>query len=284
VSRIRTILSITLVTVFLTAGNAWAGAPQDPPSEETIQFFKVNCFSCHTIGGGPLTGPDLKGLHERRDRDWSARFIRDPQAVLDSGDPYASALVAEYRGTVMPSLPGIDARLAGKLYDLVQVESAREKSRFEGIKVSDRPLTDADVAAGRELFMGGAAFTAGGPACVACHTLAGIGGLGGGKLGPDLTGAYSRLEGRKALGAWLAAPPSPVMQPLFTGHELNEDEILALIAYLKDAAGQGEREADSTSLTFILLGIGVCTGLLVVFDLAWRNRFRAVRRPLVARG
>jgi mono/diheme cytochrome c family protein len=284
VSRTRTLLSITLVAVFFTAGNAWANIAQDPPSEETIQFFKVNCFSCHTIGGGPLTGPDLQGLHERRDRDWSARFIRDPQAVLDSGDPYASALVSEYRGTVMPSLPGIDATLAGKLYELIEVESAREKSRFEGIKVSDRPLTEADVTAGRELFMGTADFAAGGPACVSCHTLAGIGGLGGGKLGPDLTGAYSRLEGRKALGAWLAAPPSPVMQPLFIGHELNEDEILALVAYLKAAAEQGEREADSASLTFILLGIGVCAGLLVVFDLAWRNRFRAVRRPLVARG
>ena len=282
-SRIKTLFSITLAALLLTAPS-WARASQDPPSEETIQFFKVNCFSCHTIGGGPLTGPDLKGLAERRDRDWSVRFIRDPKAVLDGGDPYASALVAEYRGVVMPSLPGIDATLAGKLYDLIEAESQREKSRFEGIQVSDRPLTEADVAKGHELFWGSEAFAAGGPACVSCHAVAGLGGLGGGTLGPDLTGAYSRLEGRKALGAWLAAPPSPVMQPLFTGHELNEDEILAIVAFLKDAAEGGEREADSSSLTFILLGIGVCAGLLVVFDLAWRNRFRAVRRPLVARG
>ena len=281
--QVRTLLS-TILLPLLLVGTAAARVPQDPPSEETIQFFKVNCFSCHTIGGGALTGPDLKGLHERRDREWVVRFVRDPKAVLDSGDPYASALASEFRGVVMPTLPGIDATLAGKLYDLIQLESGLEKSRFEGVQVSDRPLNAADVEKGRALFQGSKAFTAGAPACISCHAIAGIGGLGGGKLGPDLTAAYSRLEGRKALVAWLAAPPSPVMQPLFTGHELNEDEILAVVALLKDAAGRGEREADSTSLTFILLGIGVCAALLVVFDLAWRNRFRAVRRPLVARG
>ena len=278
----RTILITCLFTVFF-AGTSWAQPVQDPPSEETIKFFKTNCFSCHTIGGGPLTGPDLKNVHERRDRDWAIRFIRDPKAVVDSGDPYAAKLVADFRGTLMPTLPGIDATLAGKLYELIEAESAREKSRFEGIVIPDRPLTAEDVALGREMFLGQTSFEAGGPACSSCHTVAGLGGLGGGRLGPDLTEAYARLEGRKGLGAWLSSPPSIVMQPLFTDHELNEDEILSLLAFMKDAAESGEREAESSSLTFILLGIGVCALLLVAFDLAWRDRFRAVRRPLVAR-
>ena len=36
---------------------------QDPRT-----FFRQNCANCHTIGGGRLTGPDLKGVTERRDR------------------------------------------------------------------------------------------------------------------------------------------------------------------------------------------------------------------------
>ncbi len=40
-------------------------AAQDPPSEETIAYFTSNCQSCHTIGGGRMAGPDLKGLVDR---------------------------------------------------------------------------------------------------------------------------------------------------------------------------------------------------------------------------
>ncbi len=47
---------------------------------------------------------------------------------------------------------------------------------------------------------------AGGAACISCHSMHDVAALGGGRLGPDLTNVYERLEGRKALSAWLVAP------------------------------------------------------------------------------
>ena len=264
----------------LLTGGAFA---QDPPSEETVKFFRQNCASCHTIGGGRLTGPDLKNVAERAERDWLVNFVVDPRGVIDSGDPYAQKIFSESRGVYMTPVPGMNAELAGKLLDLVAIESALETSRFAGLQLSDRPLTEEDVVRGRELFTGKRKLAAGGPACMSCHSAPDVGGFGGGRLGPDLTAVYGRLEGRKALGAWLAAPPSLVMQPLYLDNPLESEEILALVAFLKDGAETGASESAPKSFAFVLAGIGVAAALMVLFDVAWRSRFRAVRRPLVAR-
>jgi len=276
-------LGISLLLVPVLASTLSAATPaQDPPSEESIAYFKQNCASCHTIGGGRLTGPDLKDVTARRDKAWLVKFISDPKAVIDSGDPYAQQLLSEARGVYMTVVPGMTSDRAGKLVDLIAAESKLEKSSFAGLEISDRPLTDADVARGRALFMGNEPFANEAPACVSCHTVTDIGGLGGGLLGPDLTAAYARLDGRGALAAWLAAPPSAVMQPVFIGHDLESEEILALVAFLQERAAAGPAEANSTTLTFVIGGLALAAACLVVFDLAWRTRFRSVRRSLLA--
>ena len=251
------------------------------PSEEAYKYFALNCTSCHTIGGGVLTGPDLKGVLERRDRAWLQDFLPDPKKVIDSGDAYAQELLRAARGVVMPTLPGMTRDLAGKLLDVIEVESALEKSRFVGLQLSDRPLTAADVELGRQLYTGEVALSGGGPPCFSCHAVHGAPGLGGGRLGPDLTTVFARLEGRKALGAWLGSPPSPVMAPVFRLAPLTADEILALTAFLKQAAEGGAEQADARDLPFLVAGLGLAALLLVLADVAWRGRYRATRRPLV---
>lgn len=265
----------------LLTSSVLVAANQDTVSEETFNFFQENCTSCHTIGGGRISGPDLKGVLDRKDAEWLATFIRDPKAMFEAGDPYALKILAEANGSPMPTLTRIDATLAVKLVDLIRIESALEKSHFEGMKLDDRALTDADVERGMSLFLGETAFVNGAPACASCHTMVGIGGLGGGLLGPDLTAAVGRLDGRKALGAWLSAPPSAVMQPVFKGHALEPEEILGLVAVMMDAAESGASEAESSTLSFVLAGIGLAAALMVLFDILWRNRFRSVRRTLV---
>ncbi len=245
------------------------------------QYFKQHCTSCHTIGGGRLTGPDLKGVTQRQDRTWLINWLLDPEGVLKSGDPYAVKLQKEARGAVMTRAPGITRELAEALLDLIEAESKLEKSQFAGTQISARPLLPEDIAEGREMFTGTKRLKNKGPACISCHTVNSLGGLGGGRLGPNLTRAYARLKGRKGLSAWLVSPPSQTMQPIFSKHPLDSEEILPLVAFLKNETEQDLPENQTALINFLLLGLGGAAILLVVFDLLWNRRFRAVRRPLV---
>jgi hypothetical protein len=109
----------------------------------------------------------------------------------------------------------------------------------------------------------------------------GNGALGGGRLGPDLTRVYERLQGRKNMAAWLFAPATPTMASVFKQHGLKPEEILPLVAFFEDSARRGGQDDSAARLNFFLLGIGGAALGLVVMDAAWKRRFRSVRRALV---
>jgi len=250
-------------------------------AQQPADYFRQNCMSCHTIGGGRVTGPDLKDVEQRKERAWLIKFLQNPKALLDAGDPYALQLQQEARGVVMPTPPQITADLAQALLDFIAAESKLPKSQFAGVAIPDRPFAPFEVVRGRELFLGLRPLENRGPSCVGCHTLGTLGQLGGGRLGPDLTRVYERLGGRKEVGTWLVAPATPTMQALFRRNALTQEEILTLLAYLEPV--QKSQPADQTSLlTFFLIGFAGMVAGLVALQAAWRERFRAVRRPLVA--
>lgn len=250
-------------------------------AQDRVDDFRLNCVSCHTIGGGRLVGPDLRDVVERKDRDWLVRFIMDPPAMISSGDPYAVKLKDEARGVVMPAVPGMTSDRAKNLLDLIVAESALEKSQFEGVKISERPFTVADVTLGRDLFLGHQRLQSKAAPCVSCHSVNGLGFLGGSKLGPDLNGVFERLNGRKGLVTWLSAPATPTMQTVFKDHPLDPEEILPLTAFLADKAADSPESGQSATLTFLLLGLTGTAFTLILFDVVWRKRLRGVRRPLV---
>jgi cytochrome c2 len=259
-------------------------APADAMAQDRKEVFRLRCMSCHTIGGGRLVGPDLRNVTERKDRAWLARFILDPQSVLASGDAYALKLKEEARGVVMANIPGMTMETALNLLDLIEAESALENSQFEGIKFSDRPFTAADITAGNALFLGTTRLANGGPPCVSCHSVNGIGVLAGGKLGPDLNAVFERLNGRKGLATWLSAPATATMQSVYRNQPLDGEEILPLVAYFADKAVAPPESGQAATLIFTLLGLAGTAFSLVLFDATWKRRFRAVRRPLVYQG
>lgn len=267
---------MAVVLAVLAAGST--GFAQDTPD-----YFRQNCMNCHTIGGGRLTGPDLKHVEQRKDREWLVQFMLNPRAILDSGDPYAAKLLEESRNVPMPVLPGMTRERAEKLLDLIEAESKLEESQFKGLQISNKPFTDGDRQAGRALFQGVQPLLAGGTACLACHTVHGQSALGGGKLGPDLTRVYERLKGRQSLSAWLMAPATETMQPAFKNHPLNADEIHALVAYFEELAPHSEADSSAGRAAFLLLGLGVACACVFALDAAWKRRFRDVRRSLVGR-
>lgn len=248
---------------------------------EAVGFFRQNCTSCHTIGGGRLTGPDLKNVTQRRDRAWLVRFLPDPKVMIDSDDPYAQKLQQEARGVIMTTIAGMTPARAESLLDLIEAESKLEKSQFVGSQMSDRPFTPRDYAEGRAIFSGDHTLKNGGPPCISCHTFRGVGGLGGGRLGPDLSLVYERLQGRKGLGAWLLNPASPTMQPIFRNRPLQPDEVLSLLSLFEDSARKGGVDDSHASVSFFLLGTGGAVFGLFTLDKIWKRRFRSVRRDLV---
>lgn len=267
------VAAAVLLALVLTGGKAVA---QDAPA-----FFRQNCTNCHTIGGGRLTGPDLKDVATRKDRQWLVQFLQSPKAMIDTGDPYASKLQQEARGVVMPNIAGMNPQQAQALLDMITAESRLPRSQFAGMQISDRPLTSQDIAMGRLIFLGEQPLSGGGPACISCHSIRGLTLLGGGRLGPDLTRVYERLQGRKGLAAWLSAPASPTMAPVFKAHAMQPEEVLSLVALFEDSARKGG-EADTTPLlNFFLLGLGGMVLGLVSLDLVWKKRFRGVRWSLV---
>ena len=278
--RTSMLVVLTAALLLVCAGTAHA---EDPAAD-----FQTNCSSCHTIGGGTLQGPDLKDLLQRQKRDWLKKFITDPGGMIDSGDPYALKLLARAKGVRMPNVAGMSAGRADLLISLIEDESKRidagEKPRFAGVSIPMRPFTPEDVALGQEIFNGQQSLAEGGAACISCHTIGGIGGLGGGRLGPDLTKVFERYEDRKKLGAWLTKPATPTMLPTFRGHDMDVDtEILPLIAYFEHAAKHEQEEDTIGGFVFLVLGVFGALVFLIVAGRLWNFRFRGVRRSLVER-
>ena len=270
-------MSAALVALAALGAAIPADALVDPPV-----YFKTNCSPCHTIGGGRLVGPDLKGVNGRAERDWLLRFITDPQRMLASSDPYAKKLLAEAKGIPMVKAAGIDAEIAAQLLDFIAAESGSGGSSMAGAKPL-RERTPADIEYGEAIYLGGQKLRGGGPACISCHTVAGRGGLGGGRLGPDLTQVASRLGGANGLNNWLSAPPTPQMQANFLERPFGEDEIIGIVAFLEAAGAEGGAANKTTGL-FASLGVAGAILNLLLFGGIWKKRLRGVRAPMVLAG
>lgn len=236
--------------------------------------FDQLCQGCHSIGGGDRSGPDLAGLADRRDRSWAERFILSPDTVIASGDQTAKDLVAKY-GTPMPNLGVTQSQVDALLIHLGYTGAATPTTT----PAPATPAPAGDAGRGKALFTGGNDFAEGGPSCLACHSVAGVGSLGGGQVGPDLTGSFAKYGGQQGLQAALKSVPFPTMAPIFSRDPLTASERADLTAFLAEAPDQ-TRTSDAAVK---LLGLSVALAVVVaaIALLLWRGRLTGVRRSLV---
>ncbi|MCE7062820.1 c-type cytochrome [Dyadobacter sp. CY343] len=87
-----------------TAAAAPAGGG-DAAKGETL--FKNNCAQCHAVTDERVVGPGLKGVSSRHDFAWLAKWVRNSQAVIASGDPYGVKIYNEYSKAQMTSFPNL---------------------------------------------------------------------------------------------------------------------------------------------------------------------------------
>ena len=277
-TSLLTAVAITVAFV-LVAGPVGA----DAQGGDGQAAFDQLCKGCHTIGGGKLVGPDLQGLADRRDLAWVERFIREPDKVIASGDPIAKQLVEEY-GTQMPTLGISDAQLAALVAFLgfeQREPPPTETTGTETTATEPEPAPAGDADRGKLLFEGSKRFEEGGPACLSCHSVAGVGALGGGQLGPDLTGAFAKYGGAKGLQAVLEAVAFPTMAPIFSRRQLTAAERADLAAFLKSAADEQRPARQAGKLVGLSVGVAGVVALLAL--VIWRRRLYGVRRSLVDR-
>ncbi len=264
------LLAALLLMVALVPLAEASPPPQSPEEGEVL--FRQKCAACHTIGRGDRVGPDLLGVTTIREQDWLVRWIMEPDKMLAEKDPIAMELLAQYNNVPMPNRNLSQEESLAVFAYMQKMDAGQAAAPSAAVQ-----LPAGDAQRGRALFTGEASFQSGAPACISCHSVSGVGALGGGALGPDLTQVFDRF-GKEGMASVLAAPPFPTMRPIFDGRPLDPQEQSDLIAYLQTTA-QSSPAAMNVKLSFISLLLFVI--FMVLAHLLWRRRRSGVRRQLV---
>ncbi len=253
---------------------------------EGTALFASKCFSCHNIGGGDKTGPDLKGLTSRRTKEWLHEYIQNPVALKDKGDPVAADLFRKFPATVMPEQVLTPYQIDSILTLINELTSKNQPFIPAGAKLS-RPIVSGDVPAGWQLFVGKTRLANGGTACISCHSIKEVGMFGGGSLGPDLTAVNIKYRDPELISI-LQNPNFPTMATVFATHQLTSEEIVKLFALFQDSklrnpAPPAQAGGIQLDPKFFITGVAAMLLVLTLLNLAWRNRLRGVREELVRR-
>ena len=276
----RSFVALIVVT-FAIGGSAYAQSIQEGQA-----LFGTKCYSCHNIGSGDKTGPDLKGVTTRRTKEWLGEFINTPAAINSRGDANATQLFKKFSPTVMP-----DQALGQGQIDsiLMMIDDLTKKNEIfvpAGAKLS-RAIAPGDVDGGWRLFMGRAKFQNGGAACISCHSIKGVGMFGGGTLGADLTSVNLKYRDPELI-AILQNPAFPTMATQFSTHALSSEEIVQLFALFQNAKQLNPIPATQAGVTtldpkFFVVGVAAMLLVLALMNFGWRRRSRGVREELVRR-
>ncbi len=255
-------------------------APNGQPAEEGRAVFEQYCTSCHTIGGGDLSGPDLQGVAEQRDPAWLRRWLEEPDVMLAEGDPIATELLRQYNNVPMPnqnlSAAEIDALLAYLGAASADGAADTPPPQDQVQAVTGNPDT------GRDLFTGAQRLSNGGTACIACHDSGALGVPGGGLLGPDLTRAVERYGGATGLSAVLDNIPFPSMVPVYQTRPLTPQEQADLTAFMQQSADQNAPSQGWRHVSLYILAFGALD-LFLVLLFVWHRRLPQHTRQLRSR-
>jgi cytochrome c2 len=208
-------------------------------SAEAAATFNKRCTACHTFGKGIKVGPDLKGVMERRKRDWLVKFIHASSAVIKSGDATAVSLFAEFKKQRMPDWTDLSEKQINDILDFIAIGGPDIKPPDERNAELASP---SDLELGRQLFSGERRLKYGFQSCSSCHSVQGT--LWGGSLGPDLTQTYFKFQDR-ALTEFLRHPCFQWETAGPGTHYLTPKEVFALKAFLRQAALRQSTHAES---------------------------------------
>lgn len=129
-------LCYLLIFGFLTIG--YGSYSQEAVDGSAI--FATNCAACHTIGQGKLVGPDLKGVTEKYDKSWIARFIRESQVMIEEGDEQAVAVFNDNSMIPMPPIPLSDEQIDALLEHIDKLSKGETNAESESPAAVEKEL------------------------------------------------------------------------------------------------------------------------------------------------
>lgn len=242
------------------------------------ELFTKYCTACHTVGGGDLVGPDLKGVTEKYDETWLTGFIRSSQSMIKQGDQKAFEIFRKYNKIPMPDQPVSDEEVA-LLLNYIKNESAVKQiedtlAEKKPEKATAYEYNSDKITTGLALFKGKQTLTNGGVSCISCHKLKNDAVIAGGTMAKDLTNTYN-VMGKRGIKAILANPPFPLMAVSYKNHPLSASEINALTDFLAYSSEQAlyQHPREYTSY-FLLISAALWWLLIGIISLIWIKRKR----------
>lgn len=96
-TRRKIILCLSFLVLFLT--NSFA---QDAAKGKAL--FNAQCAACHKLDA-KMTGPALRGVGEKYEKEWLYKWIKNSSEFIKSGDERANKIYNEYNKSVMTAFP-----------------------------------------------------------------------------------------------------------------------------------------------------------------------------------
>ena len=101
-------LAFSLTSIAQTAApvvaDAAAPASSGADAVKGKELFNSQCAACHKLDA-KMTGPALRNIIGKYDKEWLYKWIHNSQELIKSGDPAAVKIWEEYKPSVMTSFP-----------------------------------------------------------------------------------------------------------------------------------------------------------------------------------
>lgn len=259
----------TFVKAFATCGllSVLLIIPAVSKPEDGEQVYKAKCAACHTLGKGPLVGPDLAPGKSWTDANLVPSIKRMEKTVGALTDADVNNLV-EFLKNPVPSGGENKATETD-----AQASAAPETDKAaETAETKSSTIEGGSALEGAELFDGRRAFKNGGMACNACHSLDGTSST----MGPDLGNISERMN-EAALAAACQQTPFKVMKTAYAEHPVTKQEAVNLAKYFESIKGQKQ---PAEKLPLNLCGAAGSVLILALVALGYRNRNSGVRNKL----
>jgi nitrite reductase (NO-forming) / hydroxylamine reductase len=176
--------------------------------------FERSCLACHSVGGGDGIGPDLEGVHERRDRAWLVSWVDDPTGMVER-DPLARQLAEEWPASMPPM--GLSREEIEQVLAYVEAVSDGRIQRHAANGHVD--LDDEQFAVAGQIYFN---------RCAGCH-----GTLRTGATGPNIEPDVTRQRGTESLRAILRHGLPGGMPAWADAGILSEEEVQLLAAFVQ---------------------------------------------------